>query len=575
MGNVGLSAEDLCQQGSHYIGQLGAVCEDEPLVVRSCRLRHGERRWVPESLYRASLVIGADFAQCWGCVDLTCILYGAGGTVIAAVGPRALSRADGVSLDLVNGTVAFNLCMASLSSSVHGLVVFCTPSASKPNEQRPQQYQEEEDYLNEGPVGRGRTFLTTANSCSEDASMTSARHKALPAVSLTGGQKIFEDNSMLQNCVCTFEMEVPARSSQHAAMILLALHCGLHNGDPWEIEAVGRKLQFPPPADSSGPPLVRTFAPTVVQLANKAAKLFGSERIGQLSLPEELALEHQVLMDTPAQDFRSGIPRNGRNADAVAAANRLAGQKRHEAEKERRRFTSQRQSLMTSQEQLRRLLLGLQSMQYGLEAWRREAMLSARQGDSEHVVRMLDRLSTCLVLDDIESRSVTPSVKPSETQCTLPTESTNDEGDPLPPQPSWPSSRDLPQHPSWTSSYMESASGTGNPVVDPHLDLQSRLLPGGAGDALVAVAKPQAPPISPAREVFPRHHQEPLGSVGQAWRPKRLHEEQLTPPRGQNRGTTPRSATPPASRSADDGESRGGSPGLTSPPRPATETLAM
>merc|ERR1711971_349970 len=137
----------------------------------------GERRWVPESFYRASLVIGAEFGQCWGSVELICILYGAGGTVIAAVGSRALSRADGVSLDLVNGTEAFNLCLARLSSSVHGLVVFCMPSTFKLHEQRLQQLQQEDD-LNQDPgVIRGTTFLTTANSCSKDTSIDLSRHK--------------------------------------------------------------------------------------------------------------------------------------------------------------------------------------------------------------------------------------------------------------------------------------------------------------------------------------------------------------------------------------------------------------
>jgi len=559
MGNVGLSAEDLCQQGTQYMGQIGASCEDvtvhcveaqQSCQVRSCRLRHGERRWVPESLYRTSLVIGSDFAQCWGCVELACILYGAGGTVIAAVGSRALSRADGVSLDLVNGTEALNLCLARLSSSVHGLLVVCMPSTFKLHEQRLQQLQEND--LNQDPgVIRGTTFLTTANSCSEDTSIILARHKALPAVTLTGDHKIFEDNSILQNSVCTFDMEVPARS-QNAAVVLLALHCGLHCGDPWEIEAVGRKVQFPPTADSSSLPLVRTFSPIVVQLANRAAKFFGSERIGQLSLLEQLALEHQLFIDTPTQDFHTDVPRNGKNADAVAAANRLAGQKRYEAETERRRATVHRQSIMTSQEQLRRLLLGLQHMQYGLEAWRREALLSARQGNAEHVVQMLDRLSTCLVLDDIESHSVVAFVKPSETQCTLRTESTADECDMVPQQPSWPMSRDISQQPSWTTGSQREESNTGNshvdpPSRDPHLDLHCRILPGGAGDALAAVSKPQVIQVPPARF---------------------MSALALTPPRGQHRtlAAKTRSVDPPASRSApamqgdspvDDGKSGG------------------
>eukprot|EP00932_Pfiesteria_piscicida_P017036 SRR837773.3937.p1 GENE.SRR837773.3937~~SRR837773.3937.p1 ORF type:complete len:402 (-),score=90.54 SRR837773.3937:2-1174(-) len=90
-------------------------------------------------------------------------------------------------------------------------------------------------------------------------------------------------------------------------------------------------------------------------------------------------------------------------ASSLAAASRLASVKRSEAEKERQRSATMQRSLISTQDSLRKTSSALSSLQYSLEAWRREALLKAQAGNLKEVAKMLSSLPSVPPLSSMQA----------------------------------------------------------------------------------------------------------------------------------------------------------------------------
>merc|ERR1712066_1136187 len=80
--------------------------------------------------------------------------------------------------------------------------------------------------------------------------------------------------------------------------------------------------------------------------------------------------------------------------------NHLSGQKRVEADKQRKRQAVLQQAVKAAQERCRESCGYVRQQQYSLETWRRQAMLNAQLGDAVQLAEMLDQLPRSLPGDN-------------------------------------------------------------------------------------------------------------------------------------------------------------------------------
>lgn len=321
-------------------------------------LRAGERRWLPEGIFRGQLLCGVDFSQSWVFVDTTCVLYGADGVVLASVGSHGLSRADGVSLDFVNNVEVFNICLERLNSSVQGLVIISTPAAT-------------DHLVRPGHSSPSVLPTNTSGPCT---------------AYLASGVAVGAD--ILPRQLCRMNVAVPSRAKD-SAVVLLALHSGLERGEPWQLEAVGKNLKIPEGSSGVGTALASAVERTIVALANKAGKLASRER-PQASLADE----NDVIVIRPQSGgalTRKENPWGGPSdvVEELAYTNRLNGEKHREAHMDQMKAADLQKALTATQDTLRRVCGAVQAVQYDLEAWRREALLKVQEGDAAKVAALL------------------------------------------------------------------------------------------------------------------------------------------------------------------------------------------
>mmetsp|Transcript_109543 Transcript_109543/g.244550 ORF Transcript_109543/g.244550 Transcript_109543/m.244550 type:complete len:661 (+) Transcript_109543:145-2127(+) len=347
------------------------------LVRGTAQLRSGDRRWIPESLFHGQLLCGADFRSSWGQADINCLLLGEDGAAVGAVGPRNLSRADGVSLDWINGSEALNICLAQLNKSVRGLAIVALPGSL--------------DRLDRQPQSPGKASSPRPDDTAGPCEAYVARFAA------------WEDaDAQFPTQLCRATLNLPIRA-RGTAVILMAFHAGKEKEEPWHLEAVAKNIILPMPEVSG------TRAPmgTAAMLETAVADLF--MYAGQLPpsdqpkefLQADVEGEVPVISRHKATYEEKQMAEKGREAiaQAVAAANRLAGQKRREAEMLGKKSSALQKALFSTQESLRRILTAVQAMQYQLESWRRAALLKAQAGNSSEVARMLDQLPSSLCLE--------------------------------------------------------------------------------------------------------------------------------------------------------------------------------
>lgn len=384
-------------------------------------LRTGERCAVPRILEDAQLVVGIDATETWGQADGACVLLGDGGRVLGVIGsPGGLQRTDGVTLDVVDGREVFALSLARLSPSVRSLVFVASPRSGRlePRSKPPQELFPREGSPSTSKPGEGLAFVgrvqdprgaTNAGAYNwETGAPDDAARKALVCKSL-----------------CWSRVQLP-HDRANGAVVPWIIHCGPDDADGYgakfRLEAVGQPLELP---DMGGWKRVPLGAMAFMQphLARLQASGQRSGHEDEMPTGEESTWFARSPWLSPRANRPGTQAGSSRDSDSedleeetaelmrvLQTANRYAQEKWKEAEREKMIVKELHQLLSATQASLRRTRGSAQALQYNLEAWRREALLSAQSGNPEKVVALLSRLPVqCVYPDDVVGKESTGS----------------------------------------------------------------------------------------------------------------------------------------------------------------------
>uniref|UniRef100_A0A7S0B1D3 Uncharacterized protein n=1 Tax=Pyrodinium bahamense TaxID=73915 RepID=A0A7S0B1D3_9DINO len=408
-----------------------------PPPPRLAPLSPDERRWVPEGLFRGRLLLGVR-RGCWALDDVALVLCGDGGRALGAVGPRALARAEGVCMDFIEGHEVFSVCLERLSTAVYSMLLVCRPRpprlsqaperpASAPNANARGSLVREgsasSSLVREGSspatgVDLGPAFLVSPE-FGQGASQKSRPQSVCSAfvVGVVHGAAIevgegahdadevpepppqqFQPLCMLEVPEHACPQWLPTEEGEHAArssagmnaMVLLALHCGLHHGHPWELEALGKALLAASPARGG---LLAAVSPMAAELAARATRRFwgGHAACETLCDPRLCSLAHP---DAGASPGKTSPRAAAAVAQELAVADRRAGELHSEMQVERQRARQLCEDLVSAREALSSASTALEGQQCELDAWRREALIRRHQndGDLAGLIAMLPQL---------------------------------------------------------------------------------------------------------------------------------------------------------------------------------------
>mmetsp|Transcript_53592 Transcript_53592/g.135352 ORF Transcript_53592/g.135352 Transcript_53592/m.135352 type:complete len:725 (+) Transcript_53592:140-2314(+) len=440
-------------------------------------LRIGERRWVPDRLAERRLLIGADFSlSSWQIADMSCVMVGEAGATLGVIGSKALQRTDGVTLDFVDGQEVFQITLSHLAPSVRSLFFVATPGTG--------------EIL--GPSPKAAFQMTTSSSSRASNSMGDSPQPVSVARS-TGAAVVYLAEASIEfggaggasapnpeprlSPISRLRAAVPPKEGT-LGLVLLALHAGDDHGEPWHVQTLSRKVWIPEGSSKASMNFTKAFQETIDALparpgmANDQPQAFLPEFPAAGARPrfatcstmcatsaEQLAAVGQpAVAVTEVMETSKGLDTHGLSS-MLAAANRLAVEKRTEAERERARAATLQKALGMTQESLRRTCDAMSNLQYGLEAWRREALLKAKTGDAMQVAKLLSKLpevpvvEACTPGDDGSVDTWSTPMSPARKHGGLPSSSLSSPGSP-------------------SSSVSLSPASAG-------------LLPGGAGHALI------------------------------------------------------------------------------------------
>jgi len=165
------------------------------------------------------------------------------------------------------------------------------------------------------------------------------------------------------------------------------------------MEALGRRVLLPETwGQGKGSDLGPIFNRTCSELAQR---LPGPLPAMQECLPELGDSKDDLRRRSPGAAPPPGSLDDDDVSQEIATTQRLAGERSREAEIERNRSRALQKALTQTQGDLRRTCGALSSLQYGLEGWRREALINAQGGEASKVVKMLSRLPIPPRLDQL------------------------------------------------------------------------------------------------------------------------------------------------------------------------------
>lgn len=357
---------------------------------------------MPPSLAQSQVHLGAHFSGQWETmcqVETACVLVNASGATIGVVGSRGLSRADGVSLDVVDGQEVFNLCLSRISDNVHSLFFVAAPrrtaaqgSCDTPG--MPRTASDPGGVVNAtgSPAGpRGRSGLEGEKKARGSSTVSSA---LVFLASKSSGLQL--ETTPRSSFICRARVPLPG-IEDNSGTVLMAFRSGVQRDEPWHVEALGRRVLLPETWQNGkgAQDIASIFSETLSHLAQR---LQGNLPPAQDALPS-----HVVVAGGAAHAHDCGPPVRSNHerlhgaesdelAQDIAASRRLAGERVREADLERNRARTLQKALVQTQDSLRKTCGALSSLQYGLEAWRREALINAQGGEASKVVKMLPRL---------------------------------------------------------------------------------------------------------------------------------------------------------------------------------------
>mmetsp|Transcript_6667 Transcript_6667/g.13655 ORF Transcript_6667/g.13655 Transcript_6667/m.13655 type:complete len:387 (-) Transcript_6667:59-1219(-) len=352
MGNAAICNEQgTCQSGVDFLERVSTDDAAAAPPAKASALRCEERRWLPESLFHARLLLGlvpalaADARSdttptaedCW------LLLFGADGSVLAVMGHRGLARFRGVQLERHGGREAFALRLAKLGPEVRGVLLMAASTATAAVG------------MLAASTGKGSDLKP------EVASRPAARPLCwlIPRTDATASAtKLGQDTA------------------------LLALHCGLPYSRPWEVEGVGRAVP-----SAVGGPMVAAGKLTA-ELAMRAQRFFTSGHETATALPPAPLAEKTADLDVAVGEDQEE-PDLETLEHELATTHRFAGERGAALLRERRRTVELRGRLALAQRRLSDTCTDLDEFHCSVEAWRRKALIAAQLGDEEGVVSLL------------------------------------------------------------------------------------------------------------------------------------------------------------------------------------------